>query len=71
MTRKKRRTSRGKRSTGRTLLMRLGLAALTRMRLPLWAKIALGIAALGTAGYTSGATDKMGIDGMLRRRRTP
>ena len=67
----KRRTTRSKRSTGRTVLMRLGLAALSRMRLPLWAKIALGIAALGTAGYSSGATDKLGIDGLLRRKRMP
>jgi hypothetical protein len=75
MTRKtayKRTTPRRRKSkTSKSLLVNVGLAALSRVKLPLWAKIALGIAALGTAGYTSGLTDKMGIDGRIRGRMQP
>jgi hypothetical protein len=51
--------------------MKLGLAALSRIKMPLWARIALGIAALGTAGYTTGLSDKLGIDGRIRGRMQP
>lgn len=62
---------RRKTSTSKSLLMKLGLAALSRIKMPLWARIALGIAALGTAGYTTGLSDKLGIDGRIRGRMQP
>ena len=75
MTRKtayKRTTPRRKKSkASKSLLVKLGLAALSRVKMPLWARIALGIAALGTAGYTSGLTDKLGIDGRIRGKMQP
>lgn len=68
----KRSTPRRKKSSkSKSLMVRLGLAALSRVKMPLWAKIALGIAALGTAGYTSGLSDKIGIDGRIRGRMQP
>ena len=68
----KRTTPRRKKSkTSKSLLVKLGLAALSRVRMPLWARIALGIAALGTAGYTSGLTEKLGIDGRIRGKMQP
>lgn len=69
MSRKSTKT-RGKRKQGKqseSLKALLGLAALTRSRLPLWAKLALGAVVLGTIGYTSGLSGTMGIDRMLRR----
>jgi hypothetical protein len=68
----KRTTPRRKKSkTSKSLLVKLGLAALSRVKMPLWARIALGIAALGTAGYTSGLTEKLGIDGRIRGKMQP
>ena len=54
-----------------SMVTRIGLLALSRLRLPLWAKIALGVVALGSAGYTSGLSGKLGIDSMLRKKQTP
>lgn len=67
---RKRKSTRGKRKSGSLKTALLGLAALRRMPMPLWAKIALGLVALGSIGYTSGLSGKMGIDQMLRRKQT-
>ncbi len=52
-------------------MVKLGLAALSRVKMPLWAKITLGVVAIGTAGYTSGLTEKLGIDGKVRGKMQP
>jgi hypothetical protein len=68
----KRTTPRRKKSKqSKSLMVNLGLAALSRVKMPLWAKIALGVAALGTAGYTSELTEKLGIDGKIRGKVQP
>lgn len=75
MTRKtayKRTTPRRKKSKqSKSLMVKLGLAALSRVKMPLWAKITLSVVAIGTAGYTSGLTEKLGIDGKVRGKMQP